>query len=334
MTQLPATATPGSAPAVVDWAAESFRVFEDFGERTTGFLGTVKDDHITWSEHSHVEYDGVGGFAHILRERGLEVGPLPSMPKPQKPGFLAKLWVMLRTDPSALRVANVRWKKFDPTRRFAGDRTPPPWRLLTAEETARGVARAEELGVSPNTLLLTTLDAAVAPRLIDGDAPSLWMIPVNMRGAVKASRETANQSSYLPVQIPRGAAPPAVHAEIKARLASGVHWAVWTNFSLGYWLGRTFYKKALRSYYDRAGHPWLGSFTNFGAWPLPGDDDGGIADGFVAGPPPLKTVPVGAGALTWKGRLGLVLHAHPSLLVDQAEVDRWLDAWVEGIRKS
>ncbi len=51
------------------------------------------------------------------------------------------------------------------------------------------------------------------------------MIPVNLRGKVVRSRDTANFSSYVGVKVRSYETVPEVHRSIYAALASGEHWA-------------------------------------------------------------------------------------------------------------
>lgn len=309
---------------------------EAIGDPSPIQFGQVRGAAVEWTDLPHARFDGVGGIAHLLRARGLKVSPLPTATRLERPGFWSRVWGVLRHDPSGDKKPRVAWKSFDPGRRQQGPKPPPAaWRLLTKEQTDRLAARAEAEGASTNSVLLAALDGVVAPRLTANEAPSLWMVPVNMRGPVTRPRDTQNQSSYLPVSVPRGASPAVVHAEVKRLLADRVHWSVWFQVESGRWVGRKFYEKAIRSYYARPGHPWLGAFTNLGAWPLEGDESPpGVddVDGWLVAAPVFKTIPLASGVMTWKGRLGLTLRAHPALTEDQTQVEGWLTAWVDSLK--
>ena len=43
-------------------------------------------------------------------------------------------------------------------------------------------------------------------------------------------------------------------------------------------------------------------------------------------------MPIAAGAITWHGRLGLMIQAHPALGVRDADVAAWLTAWLAAAR--
>lgn len=321
---LPAITAPPGAP---DWAGLSFSVLERLGERVAITFGRVRGAEVEWVDVPHATFDGVGGLAHVLRARGLRVDRLPTLARPGRPGLLRRLWALCK-DPTGDKLPPVAWKTFDPTRRPGGAAARPAFRLLSAERSAR--LAAETPGASANSVLLAALDRALAPRLVAGEAPSTWMVPVNMRGGVSLPRDTQNTSAYLPVRVRRGATAQDVHTEVKALLAGHAHWAVWLLVGLARWSSSGTFAKLITKYYERPGHPFVGAFSNLGEWPLdsaPEDD----ADGWVFTPPVLKTIPLAAGALTWRGRLGLALRAHPALTEDPAEVEAWLAAWVEAL---
>src|SRR5580698_7725509 len=63
-----------------------------------------------WIFLSHKECDGIGGFAKILRERGVKLGRLPQIRHPASPSKLA----VLRTLPRFLEPRRpLKWAPFD-----------------------------------------------------------------------------------------------------------------------------------------------------------------------------------------------------------------------------
>lgn len=325
------TITPALPPLLDDRpdpGGASFEVLEALGERVAITFGLVRGEGPTWTAAPHTRFDGVGALAHLLREQGVDPGALPTLTRPADPGLLRTLWATLRHDPSGDRRPPARWRHFDPAARPGPSAPPPAWTSLTAHETADLTARARAQGASLNSLLLAALDRVVRTRwAADPGAAGLWMIPVNMRGAVRAARDTANQSAYLPVPVTPDADARTVHAEVKRLLAANVHWATWLQATLGQVIGRRLYARAIRGYHARSTHPWRGGFSNLGEWTCPGHD----ADGVVFVPPVTKTIPLTAGAITWRGRLGLALHAHPALAQDPAEWQACLDGWLAAL---
>lgn len=316
------TTSPEEGP---DPGGLAFEELAALGERTDIRFGRVAGADVTWADTPHARCDGLGALARLLRADGHTV-TLPTLTPSKRPGFFRTLWAVLRHDPGAERRPSVAWRRFEGGRTPAGPPSRPAWRLLPADASGRIEAAAEARGVSSNSLLLAALDRAVAPRLVRELRPSLWLVPVNMRGAVQAGRDTQNQSSFLPVTVPRDGPPEAVHGEVRRLLAAQVHWAAWAvAMVLPRWVSRARYTAYVKKYHARSGHPWLGTFSNLGAWDVPD-----ATDGWVFAPPTARTVPLAAGAVTLRGRLGLALDAHPVLDLPASEVVGLLDGWIDG----
>ncbi|MBZ0233432.1 MAG: hypothetical protein K8M05_13985, partial [Deltaproteobacteria bacterium] len=188
-------------------------------------------------------------------------------------------------------------------------------------------AAARAAGASVSSYLLHALTEAVVPELAEPSATVTWAVPVNMRGPVRVVPEDANASSLMPVDVPRGAAPAAVHGALQQALAANLHWGKWDQLRTAARLGRRILRKKVAAHYRTAGSgaARVGVFSNVGVWSGASEPDVGvIAYGVPVLPDPLFAV-----ALTWNGKLALSLRAHPSLGVDDATVARWLDAWCE-----
>src|SRR5207302_572806 len=88
---------------------------------------------------------------------------------------------------------SVPWRRF--ARHWGRPEDPTPvaraWHLFTREETRwlRELARAR--GISLGSLLLWSADQALREALIEPDSGyrSLWMYPVNLRGALRGRAE-------------------------------------------------------------------------------------------------------------------------------------------------
>ncbi len=263
-----------SADDAPDPGGLAFEELAGLGEQTDIRVGRIAGEAVDWVDTPHARCDGLGALARLLRADGHTV-TLPTLSPARRPGFLRTLWAILRHDPGAERRPRVPWRRFEGAKAPAGPASRPAWRLLPAEASARIEAAAQARGVSGNSLLLAALDRAVAPRLVREPQPSLWLMPVNMRGAVKAERDTQNQSSFLPVAVPRDGEPEAVHGEVRRLLAAQVHWASWAvAVVLPRWVSRARYSAYVKKYHARPGHPWLGAFSNLGAWDVPDGKDG------------------------------------------------------------
>ena len=59
---------------------------------------------------------------------------------------------------------------------------------------------------------------------------------------------------------------------------------------------------------------------------------GGAVQHWMVAATVLRCQTVGAGLMTWQGRLSLTLQAHPDLTTAQEVPDRWLAAWLDSVR--
>ncbi|HVK77359.1 MAG TPA: hypothetical protein VM734_28830 [Kofleriaceae bacterium] len=304
-----------------------FEILDEMGEdprftfelARVGAAAPIARDHV-----HHAEADGHGGLTRFLRAQGLEFvtpalrdGVAPSLV--ERARALVRLarhrggpaLTLHRTNPAWTRGARVE------ARASAG-------RLLSAEASARVFAAAKAAGASVSAYLLHGLTEAVVPLIAGPSASVTWGVPVNMRGPVRVEPDDANASSIMPVDVPRGAAPPAVHTALQQALAANLHWAKWDQLNLVARLGKRALRRKVSHYYRTADPARIGIFSNVGAWRGAGDDDVGI----LAYGVPVLTDPLFAGALSWNGKLAVTLRVHPCLTTDAAEVAGWLDAWI------
>jgi hypothetical protein len=272
----------------------------------------------------HAESDGQGGLSRFLRRHEIAF-TAPSLrretaPPPWRDRVRALVRVA-RHQPAAPLVLTRRspWTPGTRVTARAG-----ATRLLSAGASARVFALAKASGVSVTSLLLHGLTETVVPRIATPSAAVTWAIPVNMRGPVRGVPADGNCSSLMPVDVPRGHTPVAVHLALREALAADLHWGKWDQVNLAARLGRRVLAKKVRAYYQSAGAVRIGAFSNLGAWTGATDADVGV----LAHGVPLLPDPLFATALTWNGKLGLALRAHPSLTTDDTEVAGWLDAWI------
>jgi hypothetical protein len=120
------------------------------------------------------------------------------------------------------------------------------------------------------------------------------------------------------VHLEAGDGPRRATRQVRARLADGSHWAV-----------RSVARAALAADGARTGERLLGRsvglFSNLGAWTSRGLAEPGA---WLAGPPPVRFLPLAASVVTVDGSLGMMLTAYPGLTLRRATVSEWLDAWV------
>jgi hypothetical protein len=307
--------------AARDWSGLWFKLVEETWGEYVGMRGGLlqPDKSTKWTFLSHADYDGLGGFVHLLR--GSANGRTIAVPvrRSSKPSWLVRTGAFLRLLAQPI-VPAAAWKGMDPlvsSRRDAPG-TAFATELLDPVRTQALSRNARSLGVPLNRLLLAALARASQGEL--GDGPARWMMPVNMRGPVSLPNDTANQTGYLQIEVAADATPAMVQEGVKAALRRREQWATWTFLNLGrfvgYWGMRRIYKLQMSRF---EGRPFVGSFTNLGTWQ-------GHGVWFVA-PPVAQTCPVGAGAIICDGQLSLTIEAHPTMAGgsdwSRSLMDRW-----------
>jgi hypothetical protein len=121
-----------------------------------------------------------------------------------------------------------------------------------------------------------------------------------------------------------------LHKLVYEKLQKGEHWSVWENYRLTAGLPLNIKKKLIIS--ERAMPQWnIGSFSNLGVWNLPDSPD---EKSYVFLPPVLRCQWLGAGALTYKGKLGLAIQAHPCIATNPEIAKQWMRRWVDEIAVS
>jgi hypothetical protein len=281
------------------------------------------DGSTAWTFVPHARFDGLGGFVDLLR-RTTAARDLPvPVRRSQRPTLWQRIAAVAHLCAEKPRVAG-RWKNQDASwkpgavRCQQGD-TSAATHLFTVEETKALERAARRAGAPLNALLLSGLARASEPEVIDG--PSIWMMPVNMRGPVALPRDTANHTGYLQIDMAPSAKPVDVQAQVKERLRRREHWGSWLFLNLGRVAGyrgmRMTYRLQMRRFNNR---PFVGSFSNLGSWK-------GVGTWYVC-PPVTMNAPVAAGAIVCDGRLSLTLEAHASMpggeVWSRALLQRWI----------
>jgi hypothetical protein len=229
----------------------------------------------------------------------------------------------------SLKVRPRTWLRFDGRRPVAFRPVSQrlAWKLFSEEETAAIAVAAREDGVTVNTFLLHHLDAAVAQRLTPASSGRLWMVPVNLRGAVTRPNEAAPHMSFFGVSIEGASTVGALQAQIKRLKEQGVHWGTWIALHAGRLIGA----KGLRDDLvkrEKQGHGWTGIFSNLGVWNVPGSGS------WIFGPAISRVHPVGAGCVTMNGRMALSMQLHDAFGGDLALTQALLDDWTLSILQS
>ena len=180
-------------------------------------------------------------------------------------------------------------------------------------------------------LLMKHLDSAVRPALADAAGAIPWMVPVNLRGKVFQSEDTGNHSSYVGIQIRASESVKQIHRHIYGALRKGQHMAAWKGFTATRLTTPEIKMRMIET--SLATSQWsVGAFSNLGVW----DPEKKITASECMGdwlfaPPVLRFQMIGAGCVTYRGRLTLTLQIHPELTTSPQVANEWLRSWVREI---
>lgn len=286
---------------------------------------TPNSDGVEWSFISNCECDGIGGFVRILREHGAE---MPSLPQTKHPcqGMIAPLWELWRNRKSNPESA----KRSD----WAQARNSPPgpssevaWHLFSEKETKELLEKCRREGVTVNSFLLKQLDQAIRPDIQKPNAVIPWMIPVNLRGDLEHRDETRNHVSYIEARIQRDDSAKTIQVQLQQRLKRGEHRANYLILGIGRFLSHETKVKIIQK--DRAKPAGnIGVFSNLGVWDPEKTID--TRDSWLFCPPVVKGQLLGAGCVTFQGRLGLTIQGHANS-TPPGIADTWMNCWLSAI---
>ena len=310
-----------------------FQALEALGECIGIRFGQIKPGTKTpeWSFLDHTDYDGIGGFTTLIRDRGGVVGDLPRITHPAPLSW----WSFARVLPAMMGPRKrLKWKDLP-----QGPPPPPPnqpteavaWHVFNEQETLQIRQAARNSLVTVNSLLIKYLDRAVRPYLEDPSQAIPWMIPVNLRGKVEQPRDTENHSTYIGIRILAAEGVREVHRHIYDMLQKGRHCAHWKAFAATRFTSPGLKKKLINT--DRATTQWnLGGFSNLGIWDAEKKITApGVQGDWLFAPPVLATQLLGAGCVTFQGRLSLTLQVHPDLTTAPEVPEEWMNRWVHEI---
>jgi hypothetical protein len=316
-----------------DSIAAWFLAAEELGEYIGIRFGRLHDHDAMpqWTFLRHIDYDGIGGFAELLRRQGAILTRLPQIKHPRSPSWIS----LLRELPKyASPRRRVNWVPMEGSKARSTASDPPPavaWHLFDQRTTTQIRLACRKASVTVNSFLLKHLTKAIRGYLDDQSAVVPWMIPVNLRGKISRDRDTANHTSYVGVRVRSYETLHDIHRNIYAALATGEHWANWYAYKSGALLTAGLRRLLITT--ERCMSQWnLGSFSNLGDW----DPDNRLADpdkpgGWLFCPPVLRCQPVGAGCVTFQNRLSLTIQAHPELTINPNVPGDWLQNWIKEI---
>ncbi|RYD37655.1 MAG: hypothetical protein EOP87_03085 [Verrucomicrobiaceae bacterium] len=320
--------TASSSSTDADW----FRASEATGDFMGIRYGRLIDGagEPDWYYISHCDCDGIGGFARVLREYG---GPVPPLPQTSSPcrGVIGPLWRLVFGG-AVVKGASARRGDWQPreTPARAGPSAAVAWHAFTVEETDAIRRLCRERGITVNSYLLKHLDHAVRPEVQRSHLRVPWMVPVNLRGDIRRPDETENHVSCVEVHISADDTAADIQQQIRRRLERGEHRANQLLLGIGRVLSHAAKVRFLA--WDRARPVGsIGAFSNLGVWDT--EKQVPTGDAWLFCPPVVKGQLLGAGCVTFQGRLTITLHAHHALDDTPRIASQWMAAWRRLIEK-
>lgn len=332
------SATPSTKSTKRDPIRPWFEALESLDEFIGIRFGRLPpgSDEVEWAYVSHSDYDGVGAFGHMMRQAGIPLRKLPQISKRASEARIS--WIpFLRSTPKLLGGRHrLGWRPLETGPAIESSARSAAWHVFSEDETKALLARSRESGVTINSLLMTQLDRAVRPDLQNPKAITPWMIPVNIRGVVRRSPDTANHTSYVAINIHPSDGLREVEDHIHGALRRGEHWGAWKGYGATQFLPALAKRQIIRK--DRVLSQWnIGGFSNLGVW----DPECKVTHRDLTGswlfcPPVLRCQMIGAGCITFQNRLSLLLQIHPELSTSPEVSKRWMRNWLaflEGLGK-
>ncbi len=284
-----------------------------------------------WIFLPHSAVDGIGGFAEILRKRGVDLCRLPQIKHPSPASRLA----VLKTLPKFFQPKyKVKWRKLQGSTRPSTATEPPSavaWHVFSETTTMQIRRVCRKASITVNSFLLKHLTKAIRPYLEDESATVPWMIPVNLRGKITRASDVENHSSFITLKIASYDTLRDVHRKVYEELAAGNHWANWFAYDSSRFLSKGILRYLVDS--ERYMPVWhIGAFSNLGDWDpekkITSPDCNGS---WLFAPPVLRCQHLGTGCMTFQNKLSLVIQVHPQLTTDSAAPLAWMQNWVKEV---
>ncbi|MDB6026473.1 MAG: hypothetical protein JWM68_2696 [Verrucomicrobiales bacterium] len=310
-----------------------FKSAQDSGEYIGIRFGRIPTGSTTpeWIFLPHSEVDGIGGFADILRKRGVDLCRLPQIKHPSEPSRLA----VLKTFPKFLQPRRkLKWRTLDGATRLSTATEEPTavaWHVFSETTTTQIRRVCRKANITVNSFLVKHLTKAIRPYLQDEAAIVPWMIPVNLRGKITRDSDVDNHSSFITLRVASYDTLRDVHKKIYAQLAAGNHWANWFAYDSSRFLSPGIIRYLVDS--EKYMPVWhIGSFSNLGDWDAEKSITQKGCDGdWLFCPPVLRVQHLGTGCMTFQNRLSLMIQAHPELTTSPAAPKAWVQNWVKEI---
>jgi len=296
-----------------DWVGTWFELAEERGESAEIPFGAISaDESVTWQSFAHRSVDGIAAMVQLVGVTELPQAAASAVERPARP-----------LPSPFMRKQSARWRTFDAAK--LGPPSGRGHRLLSNESTQRIRDAAKSAGVSVNSLLAWALARAVEDDLDRSVGPILFEMPVNLRGAPSLAALSLRGNVFATITTDLGLPSAAgVHAAVQTALGRGEQWSSWNGLNVGREQGIDFVHNAASNAAAGTGFR-VGVFSNLGSWERSEPSPAGI----VFAPPPAQRTPLAAGAVTWNGRLGVMMLAHANLVEAAPRLDAWLGRWVD-----
>ncbi len=310
-----------------------FDAAEDLGEYIGIRFGRLARgaDEPEWFFLPHTDYDGIGGLAHLLRERGAHLPRLAQIKHPAPSSWLSLVAAL----PKLVRpLRRVKWAPLEGPTQLSTNQNPPAavaWHVFGEAATMQIKRVCRKKGYTVNSFLLKHLTKAIRPSLADESSFVPWMLPVNLRGKVRRNSDVENHSSYVTVNVQSYETVKDIHANIYSALSRGEHWANWFSYRAGLLLTHGIRKFLIKT--ERCTSQWnIGGFSNLGDWDSEKKlDHPSCAGPWLFCPPAMCFQKMGAGCVTFQNRLSLTLQAYPALTTNSKVPRGWMQNWVKEI---
>ncbi|MDP4781162.1 MAG: hypothetical protein NWS16_13130, partial [Akkermansiaceae bacterium] len=310
--------------------ARWFRAAEATGEFLGIRYGRMSEgsDEMEWLYVPHVECDGIGGFARLLREKGAVLPSLPVTNHPDRRVIRPLLNLFRKRRPVGKLAVRADW--FQDGGSAGRVSKAVAWKVFSEEETERIRQKCRREGVTVNSFLLKGLDGAVRPDTREPGAAIPWMIPVNLRGDVTHADDTENHVSSVDVYVSPDDTVAEIQRGMRECLERGEHRANHLILCMGKHLSHRAKLWCVRKSGDEPKGN-IGAFSNLGVW----DAEKTMApDTWLFCPPVCNVQLLGAGCVTFQNRLSLMIQGHVGLSERPEMVVGWMERWVESLRSS
>ena len=307
-----------------------FKAAERVGENIEIRYGrlSAESDEPEWLALSHCDYDGIGGFAKLLRNTGADLTYLPQGNFPNNSILQPFLNILSTYKPKSKIALRENWDITESEQPHSNSPAPIAWKVFTEEETAQIRNYCREQQITVNSYLLKLLDDTVRVECKHPELATTWFIPVNIRGDVSYEKDTENHVSGIEPILSEDDTAQDIQQQILQRLKLAEHRRNHLILELTKWWPLWLKVQYLtRSRKSQKGS--IGSFSNLGVWDSKKTIDS--SDKWLFCPPVCKGQLLSAGCVCFQGQLSLAIQCHTDVQTGDEIVKKWMTNWVEQI---